>query len=413
MASLNPFRQRLRSNLFDTTIVLGTALFALIDVFAIRPWVGLVGFVAAGSLLWRRHRPVTVFAVAVALSAPQPLIWLVTGDWIPASSATVVVVFVAMYSVVKYAERLREGWLAGGVVLLGGAVEPFASFRRVQEQVPLAVMAVTVGVAVWLSGLAMRNRRLFIESLKERAVTAERERDHLARIAVAEERARIARELHDVVAHSLSVIIVQADGAQYTMEQDPERARQALRTVSSTGREALDEMRRLVAVLRGGEGSRREVVERPTAALAELGALTDRARAAGLVASFQVAGEPPRLSPGVELAVYRIAQEAVTNAIKHAGPGSALDLAVSFAPATVEVVVRDDGGGQRGEDHGGDERRLAGAGGGNGLVGMRERVALYGGAFSAGPLGGGGWLVRATIPTRGTRGEHADRLSNI
>jgi signal transduction histidine kinase len=285
-----------------------------------------------------------------------------------------------------------------GAVLAAIAAEPPDGGGTV-DLIALAVTSCAVAIAVWFSGLATRNRRLFVESLQERAVTAERERDQLARLAVAEERANIARELHDIVAHSLAVMIAQTDGARYVLSKDPESARVALETVSNTGRDALGEMRQLVAVLRGtgelrrvsGQGDE-SAVDRPLAALDQLETLVERARGAGLEVHATVRGQPPRMPTGMELAVYRIVQEAITNAIKYAGVGARLELLVAYAPAKVDIRVLDHGPGT-------GSARAGGAlpSGGNGLVGLRERVAVYEGVFRAGPYLGG-WLVEARIP---------------
>jgi signal transduction histidine kinase len=269
------------------------------------------------------------------------------------------------------------------------------------------VFQTLVSGAVWLVALNMRTRRLYVLSLEERASTLERERDAQARAAVAEERTRIARELHDVVAHSLAVMIVQADGAMYLLDQDPDTARGAVKIVADTGREALEEMRRLVGVLRdttndgaagAAGGPADEAVhaiggdqERQRPALGSLGALLDRSRTAGLMVRHDVRGEWVELPTGMDLTIYRIVQESLTNALKHAGSGAAVDLTLDYSKAAeIGVRVVDDGGG-----------RVVGdppPSGGHGLVGMRERVAVYGGSFHAGPRLAGGWEVTVRLP---------------
>jgi signal transduction histidine kinase len=286
---------------------------------------------------------------------------------------------VAMYGVVKYAGRLAWGWLAGAVTLAGAVLAGIATGPEVAAVIGM------VTVAVWLTALLLRTRRLYVVSLEERAATAERERDHLARIAVVEERARIARELHDVVAHSLAVMIAQSDGGVYAYDRNPERALGALRTVGVVGREALTEMRRLLGVLREPDGD--AAVERPRRALDQLALLIERSREAGLAVRAEFDPAAPALPAGVELAVYRIVQEALTNAIKHGGPGAAAMVGVRYLPGAVEVIVRSRGA-----------RPVAARPGGHGLVGMRERVVMYGGAFRAGPRLDGDWEVQARIP---------------
>jgi signal transduction histidine kinase len=246
----------------------------------------------------------------------------------------------------------------------------------------------------WLTGYVVRTRHFYITGLEERAATAERERDHLTRIAVAEERATIARELHDVVAHSLAVMIVQADGADYALRTDPESARSAIRQVASTGREALDDMRRLVGVLRGGadqdpDGSLADVpCPRRPVGLADLDALVERAESARIDVDLRTIGIRRPLPSAVELTLYRIVQEALTNVLRHAGPGTSVRLVLQYGIDSVAVTVTDNG-------HG---KAAAFGSGGHGLIGMRERVAVLGGWFTAGPATGGGWRVDARVP---------------
>lgn len=395
----------IRSVLYDVTLCGFVALFALSDGLNYHMLALPLGLATSLALLVRRRRPVAVFlAVSVFTGIPVLLAFGMLPWEMPPTMSYDFGVLVAMYSVVKYAPKLREGVLAGTATLGGAVVTSFASAYAhdgdAMEVVAMAVTTCAVAVAVWFSGLATRNRRLFVESLQERAVTAERERDQLARLAVAEERANIARELHDIVAHSLAVMIAQADGARYVLSRDLDSARAALETVSSTGRDALGEMRQLVAVLRGtGDlGDGREVggepaVDRPLAALEQLETLVERARGAGLEVHARFRGQPPRMPTGMELAVYRIVQEAITNAIKYAGAGACLELLVGYAPTAVDVRVLDHGPGPQAAGDG----RSALPSGGNGLVGLRERVAVYQGVFRAGPYLGG-WLVEARIP---------------
>nr|WP_169745071.1 sensor histidine kinase [Cryptosporangium arvum] len=234
--------------------------------------------------------------------------------------------------------------------------------------------------AVWLLAYVLRANRERGAVLAERAATAERERDHLARLAAADERASIARELHDVVADSLAVMIAQADGASYAIEKDAGRAREAMRTVAGTGRDALEDMRRIVAVLRGtGEPD----PSRRPAGVAELAALVERSRAAGLDVRLSV-GAVGAVSPAVQLTVYRVVREALTNVLRHAGPSPHVDVDLTRAAGRLIVEVTDDGT----DDGVGEEP------GGNGLIGMRERVAVHGGEFAAGPRTGGGCRCR-------------------
>jgi signal transduction histidine kinase len=246
--------------------------------------------------------------------------------------------------------------------------------------------------AVWLTGYTVRTRRRYVIGLEERAANAERERDHLATIAVAEERASIGRDLHDVVAHSMAVMIVQADGAGYALDSDPEQARLAIKQVASTGRDALEDMRRLVEVLRGTASARGdEVTDRRRIGLDQLDALVDQARSAGLAVTFEQTGGGDRMPAAVELTIYRIVQEALTNVLRHAGPAAAVRIQLRYSCGAVDLEVLDDGGGRL-------PKTTGSPAGGHGLVGMRERISVHCGRFDSGPRLGGGWRVAAWVP---------------
>lgn len=391
----------LRGVAFDAFVSTTVALLGLAGM-ANQPGGGratLVGAAMAVALLFRRAHPSAVAAVVAALAMVQ-----VVAGWGPLPFD--VAVLIALYSVVKYADRLRDGVLAGigaavGVVLAGlqtsGAIAWWAA----------AIYYGLVTGAVWLVGLNVRTRRLYVLTLEERAATLEREREAEARAAVAEERTRIARELHDVVAHSMAVMIVQADGARFTLDRDPETARQAVKVVADTGRQALEEMRRLVGVLRepdaqagpgaagapGDAGATADPAHRRLA-LAELPALLDRFRAAGLRTRHAVTGEPTSMPPGLELTVYRVVQEGLTNALKHAGVGADVEVTVAHAGDAVVVRVVDDGRGR--------PPVSPAPSGGHGLVGMRERIGVYDGSLTAGPRLAGGWQVEARLPLPST-----------
>ncbi|GAA4207209.1 sensor histidine kinase [Microbispora amethystogenes] len=327
-------------------------------------------------LLWRRNHPREVFAVVSVVSFAQ---WLLNIAVLPANLA----VLVAMYGV---AARCTRRWaLAAGVVAEGGLLLAMLSWSPDPMRAwPSASVFV---VAVWIGGMYANTRRRYVESLVERAERAERERDQQARIAAAAERARIARELHDVVAHNVSVMVVQADGAAYAIDSDPEQARRAMQAISGTGRQALAEMRRLVGVLRQDAGSPAEEYA-PQPGVAQLDELVRQVRDSGLPTEFTVSGTPRALPEGEQLAVYRIVQEALTNAIKHGGPGTRARVEMTYGPGLIELRVSDDG-------RGAAAPRVVG---GHGLIGMRERVAMYGGSVEAAPRSGGGFQVVARIP---------------
>ena len=239
--------------------------------------------------------------------------------------------------------------------------------------------------AVWSAGYFLSTRSQQIAEAAERADRLERAREEDARVAVAEERARIARELHDVVGHSVSVMTVQAAAARRLLLPEQEREREALLVVEQTGREALAEMRRLVGVLRRPEEA---PALAPQPSLDHVDKLVASAREAGLPVELRVEGEPVQLPAGLDLTAYRLVQEGLTNAVKHAQAQHA-EVLVSYGDGHVEITVSDDGSG------GGD-----GDGGGHGLVGMRERVSVYGGELDAGPRLEGGYALRARLPVK-------------
>jgi signal transduction histidine kinase len=384
-------RRSFRSNLFDLCVAASVALLAAWWWHQYRLGGLAYGCLVGSVLMWRRRRPVAVF-VAVSL---------VTAGMVPIEihgtrlheGMLLVALAAAMYAVVKYASTLRAGVLAGiGAVTGGTAVLVLRTVLEFPLSPPDAgavgralLVTLSYGAGVWSVGLIARTHGLHTLFAKERAATAERERDHLARIAVAEERARIARELHDIVAHSLSVMIVHANGAEYALDRNPERVRAALRTISATGQDALGEIKQLVQILRSDGGD--STADQTPVALDQVGAVVERARGAGLAVDLVVNGTPPQVPGGIALAVYRIVQEALTNTLKHAGPAPTATVRVGYGADAIEVDVTDNGAGSAGATPGG-----------HGLVGMRERVSLYGGTFDAGPYLGGGWRVRARIP---------------
>lgn len=243
-----------------------------------------------------------------------------------------------------------------------------------------------VFAVVWLAGFGLTRKIEQAEAAEERARRLELEREVEARAAVMEERARIARELHDVVGHAVSVMTVQASGVRRLLKPDQEREREALMIVEQTGREALAEMRRLVGVLRRPEEA---PALAPQPSLQHLDRLVEQAGEAGLPVEVQIEGDAQELPAGVDLTAYRLVQEALTNAIKHARASSA-QVVVRYEDGAVELLITDDG---RGFSDGTVES------GGHGLVGMRERVAVYGGELEAGPKPEGGYALRARLPT--------------
>jgi len=242
-----------------------------------------------------------------------------------------------------------------------------------------------LGLAPWFVGRTVRERSARASAARERAERLDAEHEHHARAAALGERARLAREIHDVIAHSVSVMVIQAAGARRVMDREPERAEASLRAVERAGRDALAEMRRLLGVLGDGRDLRALA---PQPSLDDLEELVARTRAAGVAASIRVEGRPSTVSPGLSLCVYRVVQEALTNTIKHAGPVPA-SVSVRWLHEMLELEVFDEGPRERGA-------RLDS--GGHGIAGMRERVALHGGTLEAGPAPDGGFAVRARIP---------------
>jgi signal transduction histidine kinase len=323
----------------------------------------------------RRHpfaAPATVWALATALSFAD-------GHVVPNTSTLFVAGMAATFLLGQAPDaarrRLGLAVAAAGVAIVV-ANDPGHSVDEL-------ILEPIVVAAAWLAGLALRERAVQASAAEERAVRAEREREAAARLAVAEERARIARELHDIVAHAVSVMVLQVGAVRHRLPDDLEADREALMGVESTGRDALGEMRRLLGAMRE---SRDEVALAPQPGLAGVDALLEDFRRAGLPVDLRVEGEPLPLPPPLDLSAYRIVQEALTNTLKHARAAHA-DVAVRYAPRQLEIEVRDDGRGEAGGD-----------GLGHGLVGIRERVKVYGGEMRAGAAAGGGFVLTARIP---------------
>ncbi|WGP07730.1 histidine kinase [Bacillus subtilis] len=310
----------------------------------------------------------------------------------------------ALLGLTLYFLGTRFGWrvvffaalLAGGWVV--AAAQPLLAkeYLRIGE---VGVLVLT-GFFVATVGLLAQVRRGHLVALQERAVQLARERDAQATIAAAEERARIAREIHDIVSHSLGTMVVMADGAVQTVGSEPEQAGRAMARVRDTGRGAMTEMRRMLDVLRDDDGALRA----PQPGLGELDRLIEETRATGLRVDLTVTGAPVALPAGVDLAAYRIVQEALTNARKHGGPLlSVVAVTVAYANAAIDLRIADDGADAvpaRPPASGGPGAQPAMTG--HGLVGMRERVAAYRGTLETGPRPGGGFEVRAVLPIGGT-----------
>jgi signal transduction histidine kinase len=361
-------------------ICLAALVLAEVAVDPLLPYAASVplGLVQAGAVAFRRRAPLAALVAAAAALFVQTA----AGVSLHTPVSPIVIGLVTVYSAAQYEPlpRAAVGLLAAVCVSFGAIQLAIANGESYgwSDRLFIAVFI----VAPWLGGRALHGRTLEADELAERARRLEREREQ----AVDDERGRIARELHDVIAHSLSVIVVQAGAAERVSTRRPEQAEETLRAIQQIGRQALAEMGRLVGVLRtGGE----EVGLAPQPGLGQLDPLLDETRRAGLPVELHVEGDPQPLPPGLDLSAYRIVQEALTNARKHAGDARA-QLTIRYHPSCVEIEIADDG-----------EGAASDLGGGHGLIGMRERAAVFGGTLHAGPRPEGGFTVQATLPLPG------------
>ncbi|MFJ8040694.1 sensor histidine kinase [Kitasatospora sp. NPDC096147] len=353
----------------------------------------LLGAVMAGLMVFRRRYPDLTTVAAVGLGLSQ-----LAAHVDPNTESVGYLLFA--YTGAAFGSP----WVSRLAFTVGLAAGPLTVARfgvssestSTPERVFLAVLMSTPFVLCWAWGRLTRVRRAYLVELEDRAARLERERDAQAKVAVAAERARIARELHDVVAHNVSVMIVQADGAAYVLDNSPQQAKEALSTIASTGRQALVEMRRLLGVLRTTDTTDEYV---PQPGVAELPELLDQVRVAGLPVEYAATGDVQELPRGVELTVYRIVQEALTNVRKHGGPDARASVSVDFRDRELEVLIEDDGRGSTAEQltAGGPD------GQGHGLIGMRERVGMVSGSLDVGPRPGGGFRIRAVLPFKTTK----------
>jgi len=325
----------------------------------------------------RARTPLVLIAVLIATA--------IVGNWLPKPVTDVeafgFIVLVALYSAGAHTTG-RQAWIGGGAAVLFAVV---ALIEDPQGVYLGGVLFFTLLFgAPWLAGMVVQRRRTSEARMRH-------ERD-AAEAAIVEERARIARELHDVVAHAISVIVLQARGGRRLLDSEPEETRGALDTIERTGQQALVEMRRLVGLLRESD---EELTLAPQPTLSQLDHLVTQVRAAGLPVEVSIEGSPVELPPGVDLSAYRIVQEALTNALKHAGPTRAR-VTIHYRSDGLDVDVADDGIGGGNGGNGGN-------GAGFGLAGIRERVSFVGGELDAGPRPGGGFAVHARLPYRSER----------
>jgi signal transduction histidine kinase len=331
-------------------------------------------------LVLRRRAPVLTFTVICLLLLGQALLFSTPryGD---------VALLIALHAVAAYGP-LWAVWASLGTGVLGAAIAAARWANAIQDAgeiigyfVPLTALV----LAAWMLGYLARTRRAYVAGLEERAAQLERDAAQQAQIATAAERARIAREMHDVVAHSLSVMVVQADGALYAAQKRPEIALATLRTISETGRTSLTEMRRLLGILRDDRG---ELPMGPAPRGTDIPVLVDQLRTSGLTIELNVLGDLDRLDPATGLTTYRIVQEALTNTLKHAGPDVTATVDLRVTTDSVRIQVDDDGRGGSAVDDGQ----------GHGILGIRERIAMHDGLVAAGPRPGGGFRVKAVVP---------------
>jgi signal transduction histidine kinase len=329
---------------------------------------------------FRRRIPIWALAACLAGAIAQ----LFGPGPVPSDLA----VLVLIYTIAAYRPR-RYSVIALIVCLLGAVVavlvwEPLQQVGVVDGLYAGAILFGGSAVLAWTLGDSMRFRRGYYAALEERAARLEADRHVQAKMAAAAERARIARELHDVIAHHVSVMVVQADGASYALRTDQAKAEAALKAIAGTGRRALTETRALLGVLRTAD---EHAALAPLPGLGQLRELIDQARAAGLAVTYTLSGLPRELPEGAELAAYRVVQESLTNTRKHAGPDAVAAVALRYQPDGLVVEVTDDGVAAPAADTPG-----------HGLAGMRERVEMYGGTVEAAPLPGGGFGVVARLP---------------
>ncbi|MEU1519409.1 histidine kinase [Streptomyces sp. NPDC005811] len=380
--------------LLDCAVVAVAATTALVDACAASdrrlfdakrpdlPLTALVAITAAMvlALWWRRRAPATVFAVvAVASVIPLALnLWLLAGACL----------LTALHNLALHGPLRLLGW-ASAVVLVETSAAVWCLLPS-GNPAPALLLVVSQEIAAVALALALRTQRVYLAALRERAARLEIERDQRERLTAAAERHRVAREMHDIVGHNLAVVVGLADGAAALAVSQGEQSAEALRLIGDTGREAMGEVRRVLGVL-GDEPEEAPLSPQPS--LVDLDTLLARVRAAGLSVSYRTEGNLTALSGGIQLTVYRIVQEALTNTLKHAGPGSAAHATVTTAKGAIRVRVTDTGPrpGDRHTDASPDAS-------GHGLVGIHQRTAMYGGTVIAGPrTDRPGWIVDVTL----------------
>ena len=378
-------------------VVVALASLSLIDIWVVslsdvstglRLANTLILFAICLALVWRRRTPVAVLLSVMVLVSVQAMFFSPSVQY-PGEQPTLesfLALLLGFYSVAAYAEERRS---ILGAAIVGASILAIDIPRLIAGMNPGDIIpAWLFYTTVWFMGRTLRQRRLQAARLQDLAAQLELEREERAQTAVAEERSRISRELHDVVAHSVSVMVVQSQAAQRLLHGEQPNVRQALESIETTGRQALMEMRRLLGILRRTDA---ELALAPQPSLKHLNTLIEQMRGAGLPVELHIEGEAEPLPPGVDLSAYRIVQEALTNTLKHAGPSQA-QVVIHYLADELELEITDDGYGNG-----------KGGGAGQGLIGMRERVTLYGGVFQSGRRESGGYSVRARLPLKSDR----------
>ena len=372
-----------RRQLVDVGLPIGLAIVATAEALLVEQLDGPRGAAVALALgttlplMARRRRPLTVLVAVLLAVAVCDEAWRIMDD----VQAPFIGALIAVYSSAAYSDK-RHAWYGAGIIAA------FAFGMAADDPLGDVFFIGGIMLAVWGAANVVRSRHELATQLAARTVELEHEREETAKLAVAEERARIARELHDVVAHNLSIMIVQAGAERRAIAEDNPDTAEVLETIEETGRAAMAEMRRLLGMLRRSDD---ELALAPQPTLARISELVEQVRSAGMPVELAIEGEPRELPAGVDLSAYRIVQEALTNALKHAGPASAR-VTVRYGRDDLDIEIVDDGTAASTREANG---------GGHGLIGMRERALLFGGDLDAGRAAGGGYTVRARLPLRG------------
>ncbi|MCO8271651.1 histidine kinase [Actinoplanes sp. TRM 88003] len=362
---------RRRPWVMDTVVAVPIVLFSIPNIIESPLPATIATLVILTPLYWRRRYPFPAFLVAAAVELVQSLLDVAVGAG--------VILLVLLFGVASRSSWRAIAW--SSAITLALLISEIYWVNPVAENRLLTLFLVFgTSFAAVASGVAVRTRRAYLVELEDKTARLEVERDQRARLAVADERARVAREMHDIVGHHVSVIVGLADGGAALATARAEQTAEPLRLIGDTGRQALAELRRVLGVLRDQDA---DPQLSPQPGIDDLDRLLPTVRAAGLPVTYSTSGDLHALGRGVQLAVYRIVQEALTNTLKHAGPGASADVTLAAADGEVRVRVRDNGRGTP-------------AAPSHGLVGMRERAALYGGVVTAGPAERG-WLVDVVL----------------